>query len=94
MIIPHKVKHASLREEIDQLISSGDTTRAYTLLAQLWKATSSPALASFVVSRFERLRPSLDNLNLLFCKIAILRSFTVEPVIPILADDPAPKCIV
>ena len=79
--VQQTVVHNSLREEVDQLIASGDATRAHALLAQLWRQNSGPALAGFVVSRFERLRP---NLGLVSCRIAILRSFTVEPVIPLL----------
>ncbi|HKB05169.1 MAG TPA: HAD-IIIC family phosphatase, partial [Gemmataceae bacterium] len=40
-----------------------------------------PATAGFVVSRFEKLRPSL---SLVPHRLAILRSFTVEPVVPLL----------
>ena len=75
------VEHDSPREEIDNLIASGEATRAHTLLARLWKQTPDPATAGFVVSRFERLRPDVNPVS---CRIAMLRSFTVEPVIPLL----------
>ena len=37
--------------------------------------------ASFLVSYYEQLRPKL---NLLSCRLAVLRSFTVEPMVPLL----------
>lgn len=64
-----KANHTTLREEIDQLIASGEAARALMLLAQLWMQNPSPALAGFVVSRFEELRPKSVTLT---CRIAIL----------------------
>ena len=55
--------------------------RGHALIVQLWRENPSLSLAGFVISCFERLRP---NLVLIPCRIAILRSFTVEPVIPLL----------
>ena len=81
MSAQQKANLHTLREEIDQLIDSGEATKASMLLDQLWRQNPSPALAGFVVSCFERLRPKLAPVS---CRIAILRSFTVEPIIPLL----------
>jgi len=69
------------RQEIDRLIEAGDATGAGRLLSALWEREASAALAGFVVSRYERLR---DTLPLVRHRWAILRSFTVEPMVPML----------
>jgi FkbH-like protein len=72
---------ATLREEADQLIASGKVELAAAMLAQLWDVEgANPASASFLVSRFEKLRGKLLFVS---CRLAILRSFTLEPVVPI-----------
>jgi FkbH-like protein len=76
------LKEASdLRQEIDELIASGDGIVTAGLLSQLWAQENTASTASFLVSRYEQLRPSL---NLLRHRLAILRSFTVEPILPLL----------
>lgn len=72
---------ADLRQEIDRLIAESEASMASNLLAELWARENSPSTASFVVSRHEQLRP---NLNLLPYRVAILRAFTVEPIIPLM----------
>src|SRR5438477_1516120 len=69
------------REQIDHFIQSGQYAAAQLMLASLWRQSASPATAGFVLSRFEKLRPDLP---LVSCRLAVLRSFTVEPVIPLL----------
>lgn len=69
------------RQEIDRLVAEGDATAAAAALADLWTHEKSPAAAAFAVLRFEHLRP---HLALLPYKVAILRSFTVEPMVPML----------
>lgn len=71
----------NLRTQIDEAIAAGDATAAAALLAEFWRGDSSGAGAGFVVGRFEKLR---DKLPLTRCKLTILRSFTVEPVVPLL----------
>jgi FkbH-like protein len=71
----------NLRQEIDRWIAEGGVAAAAGLLARLWAEDESAATASFVVSRYEHLRPNLD---LVSYRLAILRSFTVEPLLPLL----------
>jgi FkbH-like protein len=68
------------REAIEELIATGSPDAA-RLVAVYWRQHKSPAAAHFVVGTFERLRPQLQ---LIECRVAILRSFTVEPLIPLL----------
>jgi len=75
------VNASDLRQEIDRLIASGDVEAALRSLAELWSQEKSSSTASFLVSRYEQLRPKL---NLLSYRLAILRSFTVEPLVPFL----------
>ena len=70
-----------LRKEIDGLIAAGEPEMAARRLAELWRADAGHATASFVVSRFESLR---GRAALMPYRLAVLRSFTVEPLIPLL----------
>ncbi len=72
---------SDLRQEIDRLLASSDTGAASRLLAELWAKESSSSAASFLISRYQQLR---SKLNLLPYRLAILRSFTVEPMVPLL----------
>ena len=74
-------KTATARSEIDQLIEAGHPELASGRLAQFWRCDNGPAAAAFAVSRFEKLR---QKLLLRETKVAILRSFTVEPAVPLL----------
>jgi FkbH-like protein len=69
------------RTAIEALMEAGDAAGAARLLCRLWDCQRSAALAGFVASRFDRLRAQLP---LLSYRWAVLRSFTVEPVLPIL----------
>jgi FkbH-like protein len=75
------VNSSEARLEIDRLISAGDAPAAARGLAELWAHETSPSAASFVVQRFEQLR---STLKLQPYRLAILRSFTVEPMVPLL----------
>jgi FkbH-like protein len=70
-----------LRQQADAAIAAGDWVEARATLEQLWSAHASAGLAGFVSARFERLRP---HLGFHACRVAILRSFTLEPLIPLL----------
>src|ERR1039457_7256603 len=72
---------SDLRAEIDALIAQGTFDIASRRLAELWRHDSASGTASFVTSRFDELR---DKLALTKFKLAILRSFTVEPIVPLL----------
>jgi len=69
------------RQEIDRLVAVGEASAARRALAELWAHEASPSAASFVVQRLEQLRSSLP---LQPYRLAILRSFTVEPMVPLL----------
>jgi len=70
-----------LREQIDRLIEAGSYPAAVCDLADFWRSDPGPATAAFVNSRFEKMR---DQLPLHPWRLAILRSFTVEPLVPLL----------
>jgi FkbH-like protein len=72
---------SDLRKEVDTLISSGSADAANARLAELWRKESGPASAAFLTSRFEQIR---DRLALRPYRLAFLRSFTLEPAIPLL----------
>jgi len=70
-----------LRGEADRLLSAGSWDLAFRSLSELWsREPGSAAAAAFLVSRLEQLR---GKLPLLPYRLALLRSFTLEPVIPL-----------
>jgi FkbH-like protein len=69
------------RQEIADLVTSGAAKEANVALAELWRQERSPGAASFVNSSFEKLRRRLPFLPY---RLAVLRSFTVEPIVPLL----------
>jgi FkbH-like protein len=72
----------SLRQAADRSIELERPEEAAAVLSEIWRLEAgSAAAAAFVVSRYERIRQAL---SLQPHRIAILRSFTVEPVIPLL----------
>jgi predicted enzyme involved in methoxymalonyl-ACP biosynthesis len=71
----------TLRTEIDAEIAAGNHERARALLGRLWRENPGAGLARYIESRFDTIAPQLD---LVSCRLAILRSFTVEPLIPML----------
>jgi FkbH-like protein len=72
---------AETRTEIQQALANSDWQNAARLAQSLWDREANSATANFVTACFETLRPHLD---LTPHRCAILRSFTVEPLIPLL----------
>jgi len=70
-----------LRHQINEYLDQESWTRANSLLGDLWRQESSSSTAGYVVPRYERLRPHLYFVK---HRLAILRSFTVEPIVPLL----------
>jgi FkbH-like protein len=68
------------RKNVDDAIARGDASGAARMLSSAWELDPGSALAGFVASRFDRIAGSLD---LVRQRWAILRSFTVEPVVPV-----------
>jgi FkbH-like protein len=76
---------SNLRSEVDRLIAEGAFDLASRRLAELWRRDPASGTASFVTSRLDELRDKTrDKLALTKFKLAILRSFTVEPIVPLL----------
>ncbi|HEX4426380.1 MAG TPA: HAD-IIIC family phosphatase [Terriglobales bacterium] len=74
-------KSSDLRKEIDDFIATGSANLAALRMAELWRKESGTGTAAFVVSRHEKIR---DKTQLSKYRLAILRSFTLEPVLPLL----------
>ena len=82
---PGEHNPSKLREDIDGLIAQGAFDRASRRLAELWRRDPASGTASFLTSRLDELRDKFgDKLTLTKFKLAILRSFTVEPIVPLL----------
>jgi FkbH-like protein len=72
---------ANRRAEIDAHIADANFDRAASALRELWRREPGSATASFISTRIDQLR---DKLPLYKFKLAILRSFTVEPILHLL----------
>ena len=70
----------SIRDQIEHAIRDGNWALARSALQRFWESDPAPGAAPFVASRFEKLR---GHVPLTPCRVAVLRSFTVEPVIPV-----------
>ena len=68
------------RGDVDRAIAAGDASGAARMLASAWELEPGSAMAGFVAARYGRIAGSL---GLLQQRWAILRSFTVEPVVPV-----------
>ena len=71
----------TLRQEVDRLVSTGDGMSAARHLARLWRQDPGLSTATYIGSCFEKLRP---HVSLVPCRLALLRSFTLEPLVPLL----------
>jgi FkbH-like protein len=71
---------AEVRAEIEQAMDNGEWAKAARQTRLLWEREASSATASFVVGCFEKMRPHLEATP---HRCAILRSFTVEPLVPL-----------
>ncbi len=78
---PSMSPSTNLRKEIDQHLAAQNSAAALAGLHQLWNTESGSAAAGYVAACCEKLRPFL---RLTPCRVAILRSFTLEPVTPLL----------
>lgn len=70
-----------LRREIDAAVASGEANLADHLLGDLWRQNAGLPVARYVSARYERLA---DKLRPIPYRLAILRSFAVEPLVPLL----------
>ncbi len=77
-----------MREQIDSALADGDNRTALAGLELLWEREPGSITAGFVNSRYRRLaREGVTEgrfRSLTTHKLAILRSFTVEPLLPLL----------
>ena len=73
---------ADIRKNIDQAIEAGDTALARAFMVELWSTHPGPAVAPLVLSGLQGVKG--DGVQATTMNVAILRSFSVEPVIPIL----------
>jgi FkbH-like protein len=75
------MKNRIVKQEVDSLIAARRPRDAVARLKEAWAADRSTATASLVVSGFDALR---EQVELQPFRLVVLRSFTLEPVIPFL----------
>jgi FkbH-like protein len=69
------------REDVDALVAGGDAGGAAAALGALWRREPKAATAGFVLSRFTQIAQALPLRPL---RLWIARSYTVEPLLPVL----------
>jgi FkbH-like protein len=69
------------RAEIEELLEQGEYASAQVRLGDMWRREGKASTASYILSCYERLQ---GNFSALPCRISVLRSMTVEPLIPML----------
>lgn len=72
-------EQTELRAEIAEAIGGGRFAAAQAMLEVLWSGAASPVLAPYIISSYQRIA---EHLRLTPIRIAILRSFAVEPLLP------------
>ena len=72
---------ANLRVEVDRLIAASEFDSASHRMAELWRREPAAGTASFLSARLDSIR---SHIPLTKFRLAILRSFTVEPIVPLL----------
>lgn len=77
----------TLRAELTEALDAGESGRALDRLHSLWAHDPTSATASVVLRAMERLRPSMPWAVDL--RVHVLRSFTIEPMIPLLRAEAA-----
>jgi FkbH-like protein len=73
--------NAEVRAEIEAAMQGGQWGKAARLGQELWEREAGSAIANFLIGCFERMRPHLEMTP---HRCAMLRSFTVEPLVPLL----------
>jgi len=71
---------AVMRDQVEDAITRQDWGEMYYLLRAAWGADATPATANYILSKGEYLR---GHVPLSPCRMAVARSFTIEPVVPL-----------
>ncbi|MGH9645194.1 MAG: HAD-IIIC family phosphatase, partial [Bryobacteraceae bacterium] len=73
-------QNRQLQDQISAAIAGGAYLAAYAAVQDLWRNQPGPATAAFILGQIPRLRA---HIPLTTQRVAILRSFTVEPVVSV-----------
>ena len=74
-----RMNPSTLRQDIDVCLANHDARNAKTLIDRLWRNEPTAATAAFVLSRYSKLEFEYHPV-----RVALLRSMTVEPLVPFL----------
>ena len=73
-----------MRKNIDLAIAANDAALAMAMMTELWSVHAGPATAPLVLSWFNKLQGMAGGLDAKPLRLTVLRSFSVEPAIPLL----------
>jgi FkbH-like protein len=69
------------REQINEVLQLGQWAKASAMLAELWRQQPVMTNAAYIISRYEQMNSEFPMTPY---RLALLRSFTVEPLVPLL----------
>src|SRR6266550_379046 len=72
---------AALRESVDTAIAREEWAAALAGLRELYRETPGLATAQFILDRIGKVELAGHRID---CRVAVLRSFTLEPMLPLL----------
>ena len=68
------------RKDIDKALKAGDGPSAHAHLVEYWQQQAGPAAASYALNAYGSVSAPVDRI---FLRVAVLRSFTIEPAFPV-----------
>lgn len=71
---------AELRVSVDRAVAEGESARARLLLRELWRFHPGPSQAGFVAGRWPEVSSNVPSIGI---RLSVLRSCTVEPLVPV-----------
>jgi FkbH-like protein len=75
------LQNGDLRRQAEDYLERGLWLEARASLSKIWHQDRSAATAAYILPRYETLR---SHLSFIPCRLAVLRSFTAEPLVPLL----------
>lgn len=72
------------RDLVSGAIESGEYARSLQLMSGLFRSSRTLSNAQFVLNQFDRIKP---HLGLSSTRVGLLRSYTIEPLVPLLRAD-------
>ncbi|MGH2409126.1 MAG: hypothetical protein ACRDGS_02040, partial [Chloroflexota bacterium] len=73
--------HLELRASIEAHLQDAQWLAAHHMMGRLWQAHPTTATAAYLAARYRQVAPALTFRT---ARVALLRSFTIEPLVPLI----------